>query len=304
MSRMTRIAAFDVGSNSVLMCVAEVSGPDDFRVIYDSARTTRLGEGLDRSGRLSPVAIRRTVEVLAECRRKAELLGVGIAEAVATAAVREADNAAEFTVPAGEALGIPVRPIPGEEEARLTFLGVAGPGAAGPVLIVDVGGASTEIVFARDGKIERCESLPVGAARLKESIPSEDMLRFFVRVIEVIPSDLHPEDVAGARVILVGGTATTLAAIRLGMTRYDPDRVEGEGFTTAGIRAMVASMQEKSLQERSRIPGLPASRAPIITSGGLVILQILEDLGIGEATVSARGLRHGLLREIARGGVR
>ena len=302
MSSMTRIAAIDVGSNSVLMCIAEVSGPDDFRVIYDSARTTRLGEGLDRTGKLSPVAIRRTTEVLAECRRKAQLLGVGIAEAVATAAVREANNAHEFTDPARKALGIPVRPISGEEEARLTFLGVAGPGAAEPLLIIDVGGASTEIVLARGGEIVRCESLPVGAARLKEAIPSEDILRFFVRVIEVIPADLHPEDVAGARTVLVGGTATTLAAVRLSMTRYDPDRVEGTSFTTDEIRAMVASMQEKSVEERSLIPGLPANRAGIITSGGLVILQILEDLGLTEVTVSARGLRHGLLREITRGG--
>ncbi|MEN8149207.1 MAG: Ppx/GppA phosphatase family protein, partial [Planctomycetota bacterium] len=302
MSRMSRIAALDVGSNSVLMCIAEVSGPDDFRVIYDSARTTRLGEGLDRTGNLSPAAIRRTVEVLRECHRKAQLLGVGIAEAVATAAVREAENAHEFTDAAEEVLGIPVRPIEGREEARLTFLGVAGPGAAGPIVVVDVGGASTEITLARDGEIVRSESLPVGAARLKEAIPSEDILRFFVRVIEVIPADLHPEDVAGARVVLVGGTATTLAAIRLKMTRYDPDRVEGESFTIDEIRAMVASMQEMSVEERSCVPGLPASRAKIITSGGLVILQVLEDLGIDEATVSARGLRHGLLREITRGG--
>ena len=190
------------------------------------------------------------------------------------------------------------------DEARLTFLGVAGPGAAEPLVIVDVGGASTEIVVAREGRIVRSESLPVGAARLKEAIPSEDVLRFFVRVIEVIPSDLHPEDVADCRAILVGGTATTLAAIDLEMTRYDPDRVEGQGFTREGIRAMVASLQAMSPSERKAVPGLPASRAEIIASGGMVIAQVLEDLGIEHCTVSARGLRHGLLREIVAGGRR
>jgi len=304
MSRMSRVAAIDIGSHSVLMCIGEVIGPDDFRVLYDSARTTRLGEGLDRTGKLSPRAIRRTLKALRECRRKAEILGVGIAEAVATEAVREAANDADLLDPAEKALGLPVRPISGKEEARLTFLGVAGPGSVEPILIIDVGGASTEIILAREGRIVRSESLPVGAARLKEAIPSEDVLRFFVRVIEVIPADLHPADVAGCRTVLVGGTATTLAAIKLRMTRYDPDLVEGQGFTRKEIRAMVASMQEMTPAARKSVPGLPPNRAEIITSGGMLIEQVLEDLGIDDCTVSARGLRHGLLREIVSGGRR
>jgi exopolyphosphatase/guanosine-5'-triphosphate,3'-diphosphate pyrophosphatase len=299
---MSRIAAIDVGSNSVLMCVGEVTAPDDFRIIYDTARTTRLGEGLDKRGSLSPLSIRRTVDALADCRRKAQILGVGVAEAVATAAVREAANPDDFLSPAEEALGIPVRAIPGEEEARLTFLGVAGPGTPEATLIVDVGGASTEIVVARGGRIVRSESLPIGAARLKEAIPSEDVLRFFVRVIEVIPTDLG--DVADCRAILVGGTATTLAAIDLGMRRYDPDRVEGVLFTAKKLGALVERIRAIPVADRPNLPGLPPSRAEIITSGGLVILQILEDLGVTECSVSSRGLRHGLLREITEGGRR
>ena len=100
---MTRIAALDIGSNSVLMCVGEPLKGGDFRVVYDSTSTTRLGEGMERTGRLSPSAIRRTVRTLEQCRRKAEILGVAIARAVATAAVREADNPAEFLVQADRA---------------------------------------------------------------------------------------------------------------------------------------------------------------------------------------------------------
>jgi exopolyphosphatase/guanosine-5'-triphosphate,3'-diphosphate pyrophosphatase len=302
---MSRIAAIDVGSNSVLMCVGEVIAADDYRIIYDSApRTTRLGEGLDKRGRLSPLAIKRTVDALRDCRRKAQILGVGVAEAVATAAVREAGNPEDFLGPAEEALGIPVRPIPGEEEARLTFLGVSGPGTPDATLIVDVGGASTEIVVAREGRIVRSESLPIGAARLKEAIPSEDVLRFFVRVIEVIPTDLGPTDVADCRTILVGGTATTLAAIHLALTRYDPELVEGLVFSRSELGEIVARIREIPVKEREQIPGLPANRADIITSGGLVVMQILEDFGVAECAISARGLRHGLLREITEGGRR
>ena len=168
---MTRIAALDIGSNSVLMCVGEPLEQGDFRVVYESARTTRLGEGMERTGRLSRSAIRRTVRTLEECRRKAEILGVAIARAVATSAVREAENAESFLGPAEEALGFSVEVVSGEREGQLTFLGVAGRGVDVPSLILDVGGASTELVLVTEGKVERVESMPVGAVRLKEDRP-------------------------------------------------------------------------------------------------------------------------------------
>jgi exopolyphosphatase/guanosine-5'-triphosphate,3'-diphosphate pyrophosphatase len=299
---MSRIAALDVGSNSLLMCVGEPLRGGDFRVIYDSVRTTRLGEGAERSGRLSKPAIRRTVRALSECRRKAEILGVAIARAAATSAVREAANPEDFLPAAEEALGFPVEVISGEREGYLTYLGVAGPGASEPCVILDVGGASTEIVLVAGGGVQRVESLPVGAARLKEAIPSEDVLRFFVRVIEVVPTDLGPKDVAGRRVIVVGGTATTLAAMRLELKCYDPEAVEGTAFTRSELSAMVDRIRETPVGERTRLAGLPASRAEIIASGGLILLQVLEELGVEEFGVSARGLRHGLLVELAREG--
>lgn len=300
---MTRIASVDIGSNSVLMCVGEPLPRGDFRVVYESVRTTRLGEGLVRTMRLSPAAIRRTTEALRDCRRKAQILGVSIARAVATAAVREADNQEDFLGPAESALGFPVEVITGEREAELTFLGVAGASERDPCVIVDVGGASTELVLARDGKLERVETLPIGAVRMKESVPSEDVLRFFVKVIEVIPTDLSPADTAGRRAIAVGGTATTLAAVRLGLKRYDADRVEGFAFTLAELESLVDRIRTLPVERRAAaLRGLPPSRADIITSGGLLLVQVLEDLGLTEVTISSRGLRHGLLAELARGG--
>jgi exopolyphosphatase/guanosine-5'-triphosphate,3'-diphosphate pyrophosphatase len=298
---MTRIAAIDVGSNSVLLCVGELQGRADYRVIYDSARTTRLCEGMGKTGKISPLAMQRTVEVLEECRRKSQILGVSLAKAVATEAVREARNAESFLGAAKDALGFGVETITGEREAELTFAGVLARGDERPALILDVGGASTEIILASEGRIERTASLPIGARRLKEAIPSEDVLRFFVRVIEVIPTDLSPAAVAGRRVIAVGGTATTLAAIRLGMTRYESNRVDGLPFRRGELVDLVERLHGLSPAERVAIPGLPAPRADIISSGALVLLQILEDLGVEEFSVSSRGLRHGLLSELARG---
>jgi len=298
---MTRIASVDVGSNSVLMCVGEPLSSGDFRVVYDSARTTRLGAGMGPHRLLTRMAIRRTVEALRECRRKAQILGVAMAKAVATAAVREAANQDAFLAPAQEALGIPVEVVSGEREAQLTYLGVGGTGATDPVLIVDVGGSSTELVLAEEGKVSRVESLPIGAVRLQEAIPSEDILRFFVRVIEVIPPDLGPGAVGGRRAIIVGGTATTLAAMRLALKRYDADLVEGLTFDRIELQAMVERVRETPLQERYRIPGLPPNRVEIIASGGLVLVQILEELGVERCSISTRGVRHGLLAELARG---
>jgi exopolyphosphatase/guanosine-5'-triphosphate,3'-diphosphate pyrophosphatase len=299
---MTRLAALDVGSNSLLMCVGEPLHGGDFRVVYDSARTTRLGADMERTGRLSHGGIRRTLKALTECRRKAEILGVAIARAVATAAVREAENPEALLGPAKEALGFKVEVISGEREGQLTFLGVAGPGDREPTLILDVGGSSTEVVLVSDGQVERVVSLPVGAARLKEAIPAEDILQFFVRVIQVIPDDLGPEQATGRRVVVVGGTATTLAAMRLELSRYDPESVEGSSFTRVELMSMVDRLRAVPVTERSQLPGLSASRAEIITSGGLLLGQILEDLGVESFTVSARGLRHGILAELSRGG--
>jgi exopolyphosphatase / guanosine-5'-triphosphate,3'-diphosphate pyrophosphatase len=299
---MTRIAALDVGSNSVLMCVGEPLSRNDFRVVYEAARTTRLGEGLDQGGRLRLPAILRTVEVLDECRRKAEILGVSVVRAVATAAVREAENAEEFLKSAETTLGFPVEVISGRREAELTFAGVAGPAHLDPILILDLGGASTELILADEGRVTRIESLPVGAGRLKEAVPSEDLLQFFVKLIQVIPGDLGPATSRGRRAIVVGGTATTFAAIRRGLTRYDPELVEGQEFTRGEFSGMVDRLRALSLEERMEVPGLPGSRAPIITSGGLLLTQILEELGVEEFTVSSRGLRHGILLQLAGAG--
>lgn len=298
---MSRIAAVDVGSNSVLTCVGEPLPGGDFRILYDTVRTTRLGEGLDRTGRLSPLGIRRTLAALIESRRKIEILGVAIARAVATAAVREAENPDDFLGPAAEALGLPVEVVTGEREGELTWRGVAGPAKTDPMLVVDVGGASSELILARDGKVERTISLPIGAARLKEAVPKEDVLQFFVRIIQVIPSDLHPEDVEDRRVVAVGGTATALAAVRLGLRRFEPELVEGTAFTLDELEGLVERLRGMSEKERTDLPGMPPNRAPIIASGGMVLARILADLGVRELSVSTRGLRHGILCELARG---
>ena len=298
---MTLIGAVDVGSNSVLTCIAEAVPSGDFRVAYESFRTTRLGEGMQSTGRLTRAGIRRTLEALKESRRKFELFGVAIARAVATAAAREAVNPEEFLVPAEEALGLPVDVISGDREAELTFLGAAGATPGDPVVVLDVGGRSTELILARDGHIERTDSLPVGAVRLRDSVPSEDTLRSFAEVVQVIPTDLDPADTRGRRAIAVGGTATTLAAMRLGLNRYDADRVEGLDLTRDEILMLVERVHETPAAERAGIPGLAEDRTEIIVSGGLILAQILEHLGIESMSVSSRGLRHGLLRELAGG---
>jgi exopolyphosphatase/guanosine-5'-triphosphate,3'-diphosphate pyrophosphatase len=289
-----------VGSNSVLLCVGETIPGGDYRVVYDTVRTTRLGEGLDRTGRLAPVAIRRTLDALRECRRKSRILGVGVAKAVATAAVREAGNPEEFLVPAEDALGLPVEVISGEREAELTYRGVAGAAATDRMVIVDVGGGSTEIVLAAEGRIERASSLPIGAGRLKDAVPTEDPLCCYARVVAAIPPDLDRSLVAGRRAVAVGGTATTLAAMHLRLTRYEPDLVEGTSFLRPELEGMVDRIRALPLAERLRQPGLPPNRAPILVSGGLLLVQLLEDLGIEQISISTRGLRHGLLADLAR----
>jgi exopolyphosphatase/guanosine-5'-triphosphate,3'-diphosphate pyrophosphatase len=297
---MTRLAAVDVGSNSVLMAVAEAFPGGDYRILYESFRSTRLGEALDRTGHLSPTAIERTLGALRECRRKAEIFGAKRIRAVATAAVREAGNPDDFLRPATEALGVEVEAISGRREAELTFLGSAGDVTEEPVIVLDVGGRSTEIILARQGEVESIHSLPVGAVRVREAVPSEDGGLVAAEVSRALPEELRGGRTASRKAVVVGGTATTLAAMHLELRRYHGDRVEGLALHRDLILHLVERVRRTEPGERANIPGLPASRVDIIVSGGLVLARLLEELGTEEAAVSSRGLRHGLLWELAR----
>ncbi len=299
---MTRYATIDVGTNTVLLLVAERRN-DELVPVVERSEITRLGRGVDRTGVLQADAIRDTVAVLAEYAREARSLGAREIACVATSAARDARNGAEFFAAAGSAAGVTPEVISGEEEARLVYLTAwrdfGGQGL--PLAVLDVGGGSTEFIVGEGPALRGRMSLQVGAVRLTERhvhvhpIPPGDLsaLRAAAqRALEPLAS-LRPA--AGARLVGVAGTVTTLCAVAQGLPRHDAQRVHGAVLGLAQIEGLIDRMAALSVEQRAALPGMEPKRADVIVAGAVVVAEVMRSTGIDPLTVSDRGVRWGLL---------
>lgn len=301
---MSRYAAIDVGTNTVRVLVAESEDPATYRPIYEAQVITRLGERLQETGLLSAVAVERTLEVLQRYVQTAKDLGAHEIAAVATSAAREAKNRAEFVARVLKEVGLALQVIPGEQEATLTALGVSH--ALGPdhtdMLIVDIGGGSTEFTAFEEGKITGNASLPIGVvkcteAHFKSDPPSVDEREAAAssireRLLQLPPSLHHPP---GATLVGTAGTPTTLASIDLGLEKYDGTRVTGHRLSRDRIHELLHYLCSLPLAERRQLVGLEPARADVIVSGTLLAREIMTLFDFDELTVSDGGLREGVL---------
>ena len=304
---MRRLAAIDLGTNTVRLLVVEASGAE-WRGLHAEQRVTRLGEGQAGTGILQPAAMRRTAEVVAAFCHRAEDLGVHDVRIVGTSAVREAQNGAEFLTQVRSSSGRQVRVISGEEEARLTLLGVTQglPDLKGHVLLFDIGGGSTEFVLSRAGRAPLAVSVKLGVVELAERFMDQgpvDYTRYDAMAAEVgarLAAGLTEPILRHDAPALVGsaGTVTTLAALDLGLESYDAARVHGRRLTRVVVAGLVARLAALSLAERAALPCLEPGRADLIVPGGAICLAALDRLGFDALVVSDRGLREGILYEI------
>lgn len=298
-----RFAAIDVGTNTVLLLVAERRGTG-FAPLAERAEITRLGRGVDRSGRLDPAAIRETVEVLARYAAEARSLGAEGIACVATSAARDASNGEEFFSDAERAAGVRPEVISGEEEARLVYESAwrdfGGPAAA--LAVLDVGGGSTEFTWGRGPEPEERTSLRIGAVRLTERVaprdpvPPEDLARLRSAACEAVAdlSAARPR-LAGARLVAVAGTVTTLAAVELALPAYDAGAVHGSTLALGALERLLSRLAALPLSERARLPGMEPKRADVIVAGCVLVLEAMRATGFDRLTVSDRGVRWGLL---------
>jgi exopolyphosphatase / guanosine-5'-triphosphate,3'-diphosphate pyrophosphatase len=301
---MARLATIDVGTNTTLLLVAEVSD-GQVRVLAERAEITRLGRGIGADGGLGRSGIERTLAVLAEYAAIAAAHAAAI-HAIGTEALRRAPNAEEFLAPAAKILGAPVVVIDGNREAALTFLAAARSFpdvAAGTAVVIDIGGGSTEIIVARAEHVEFRQSLPVGSVRLTERHIRSDPASAaeIAAVTEEISRQLAPIPFPSPPLALVGtaGTVTTLAAMSLGLSSYDPDLVHGHRLTLAALDQQIARLATSTQPERERMAGLEPKRADVILAGACILRQIAKAAGVAEILVSDRGIRWGLLYEKA-----
>jgi exopolyphosphatase / guanosine-5'-triphosphate,3'-diphosphate pyrophosphatase len=283
---VTRVAAVDLGTNSTRLLVADV---DDGRV-HEVARRleiTRLGEGVDERRRLLPLPIARVRNSLAGFRAVLERLGAERTLAVATSAVRDAENGEAFLGEIEWSYGFATRLLSGHDEALLTFRGVtAGRRVDEDTLIVDVGGGSTELLLGGPEGVSFHTSLDLGCVRLTERF-GDDLGACAAYVRTELP-DLEARGAIG-----VAGTVTSLAALDLGLVEYDPERVHGHVLSRAAIEAQLERLAALSLEERRRVPGLQPERAPVIVAGAVILREVLARYGLEAVEASERDLLDG-----------
>jgi exopolyphosphatase / guanosine-5'-triphosphate,3'-diphosphate pyrophosphatase len=296
-----RYAAIDVGTNTVLLLVAERRGSALVPVL-ERAEITRLGRGVDRSGRLDPAAIRETVAALEDYAASARGLGAKVLACVATSAARDAANGAEFFEAARDRAGLSLEIISGDEEARLVYASAFRDfGAGGALAVLDVGGGSTEFIVGEGPAPRARTSLQVGAVRLTERHVATDPIapdewqavRAAARAALAPLSALAPG--AGARLVGVAGTVTTLCAVAQALPAYDAERVHGAVLERSHIEALLARLAALPVAARAPLPGMEPKRADVILAGGAVVAEAMAIAGFDRLTVSDRGVRWGLL---------
>ncbi|MBM4363446.1 MAG: Ppx/GppA family phosphatase, partial [Deltaproteobacteria bacterium] len=290
------VAAIDVGTNTALLLIAGGS-PESPTPLLERATITRLGKGVDRTGRLDGAALDRTIECLAGYGDELRARGVTHAAAVCTSAARDAENGAELVARAEAALGCAVRVIGGEEEAALTFEGaLTGLGVDGAVTVFDVGGGSTEIIHGTaSAGAEGSRRLPgasvsldVGSVRLTERHLSSDppTAAELAATTAAARTALAGATPRPGTLVGVAGTVTTLAALHLGLVPYDGARVHGARLSLLDVERWSARLGSLAVAERARLPGLDPKRADVIVAGALLVAELLRWSGREELIAS------------------
>ncbi|GHT00619.1 phosphatase [Synergistales bacterium] len=299
----------DIGTNSVKFLLAEKTDLG-FCALDERNEIVRLGEKLKETGLLSQAAMERNADAIANFAQVARDGGAEEITAVGTMAMRTAKNARVFCEIVKRKAGIDLRVIDGQEEARLSHMGAT---SSLPVrdergdkelLVFDTGGGSTEFIYGRGETLDRSFSVPIGAVWLTEEFFRSDPVE--TRSVEKAEASVREElskwgvarENNGRLLIGIGGAVTTLAYVRDGAPVPDSGAVHGTELSGRAISAQIEDYAKKTIDERKKIPGLPPKRADVVLAGACVVRTVMNIVGVSTVTVSARGLRHGLMEEL------
>jgi|SRR5882724_2208689 len=308
-----RRAVIDVGTNSIKLLVADVRG-HDVQPVHEESRQTRLGKSFYETHRLQPESVAHTAAAVWEFAEIAREKNSATVRVIATSAARDAVNKNDLVSAIERAANLKVEIISGEQEADWAFQGVTTGSdlAKTPLLLLDVGGGSTEFIVGRGEEKHFAHSFPLGTVRLLEKFPSSDppapeefskcrdWLKSFLK--NEVRTKLEPALQRGKKSGAVqlagtGGTATILARMELKLERYDRERIEAVHLSLEKIKSNRKNLWKLPLEKRKEIPGLPKSRADVILTGVLIYESVMEEFGFKELRVSTRGLRFAALMD-------
>lgn len=300
-----RVAAIDVGTNSTRLLVAE-EAPGGFRPLERRMQITRLGEGVDGTRRLSRGALERTLGVIADYAATCGELEVERLRVAGTSAVRDARNRDEFFAGVEALTGTAPELLSGEQEALITFAGATSDLAAGgEVMVVDIGGGSTELITGRAGAPERFVSLDIGCVRLFEKHLASDppaahelaaLRAEAAAALEGARAELGARP--GGRLVGVAGTVTQLALLKAGLPVYDPDVTHHAVLSHGDVRALARRLASLPYEQRRRIKGLEPGRVDVIVAGAEILLAVLEVFDRPEVIASERDILDGLVLQM------
>lgn len=299
---MSQVAAVDCGTNSIRLLVS-----DGEHTIERAATITRLGAEVDRTGRLDPGGIDRTIEVLADYRARLDRHGVDQVRVIATSASRDAENRDEFFARAEAAIGVTPELLSGDEEGRLAFRGATSglDPSRGPFCVIDLGGGSTEFTWGTT-ELEQQISTDMGSVRFTERYvehdpPRPEELVACISVAEAHLTDVVREipDIHETRTFIgVAGTITTAAAVEIGLLEYDPDIVHHFELSKAAAEDVFRTLVTEPLKDRIHNPGLQRERAEVIVGGVCILVAIMRTLRIDPLLVSERDILDGVVAEL------
>lgn len=305
--RRGRVAAVDMGTNSIRLLVGPPAGAGLLEVARDMV-ITRLGRGVDRTGRLDRESVGRTMDVLERYVRRARALGAERVRVAATSAVRDVEDRRVLEDEVARIAGVPLEVLTGQDEARLSFLGATTTlEVARPAIVFDIGGGSTELAGGAD-QVERAVSVDVGSVRITERVgpadpPSGDDLAAMERLASeaLAPAERTVPPETGRGLVGVAGTTTTVQALALGLDRYDAQAIHGTVLRASEARRVLDDLAGMTVAERRALPVMPPGREDVIVAGAVILLEILRRWRAPECVVSEHDILDGLAVEMVRG---
>ncbi len=301
-----KLASIDIGTNSVRLMIAEKE-ENCLKTLYRGTKITRLGEAVNEKQVLLDSATRRTLLALKKYKEVVEGYKVDKVRVVATSAVRDAKNAPVFIDEIKEKIGFHVEILTGEREAELSFLGATYDFSedSQPILVIDIGGGSTEIILGEAGFIENFFSLDIGSVRLTEMFvkndpPLESEIWSIENCVHSVGRMIFKKIEVGKDLLCLGlaGTITTLSAISQRMEVYDSERIHGSMLSLSEIERILNYLLSKNFSERRQVTGLERERADIVIAGAVILKEIMKALNLKEIIVSEHDILDGLILSI------